>query len=68
MIAMRLREVMRYISLNNNSNTPLKNEVMVLLTDKQVRYLEVLAMLKKKKGLSDTIRMIVEEYRKRNEI
>lgn len=45
-----------------------KKEAKVLLTEKQYRYLEVLALLKNKRGLSDTIRMIIEEYRKNNQI
>lgn len=45
-----------------------KKEVTVLLTEKQYRYLEVLALLKNKRGLSDTIRMIIEDYRKNNRI
>lgn len=51
-----------------NKSKIYKNNVDVLLTDKQVRYLEVLALLKNKKGLSDTIRMIIEDYRKNNTI
>ena len=54
--------------MRTNSNSPLKNKVEVLLTDKEVRYLEALALLKKKKGLSDTIRMIIKEHRRNNEI
>lgn len=45
-----------------------KKEAKVLLTEKQYRYLEVLALLKGKRGMSDTIRMIIEDYKKNNRI
>ena len=56
-----------YISLSDKSGK-YKKEIRVLVTEKQYRYLEVLALLKGKKGMSDTIRMIIEDYKKNNRI
>jgi len=42
--------------------------VEVCLTDKQCRYLQALNLLKGKNGISEVIRIIVEEYRKNHPI
>lgn len=51
-----------------NNNSLLTNRIEVCLSDKDVKYLEALALIKRRKGMSDTIRMIVEEYRKNHRI
>lgn len=48
------------------SNYPRKVEVS--LTEKQYRYLKVLCLLKNKKGVSEVIREIVEQYRNSHRI
>lgn len=55
------------MSENKNSSV-YKKAVEVLLTEKQYRYLEVVNMMKGKKGISVLIRDIIEEYRRNHEI
>lgn len=51
-----------------NDSKKYPHKVEVTLTDKQYRYLEVLNLLKGKKGLSAVIRDIIDEYRRSNTI
>lgn len=48
------------------SNYPRKIEVS--LTEKQYRYLQMLCLLKRKRGVSEVIREIVEQYRNSHRI
>lgn len=42
--------------------------VEVCVTEKQYRYLQVLCLLKNKRGLSEVVREIIEQYRNSHKI